>query len=115
MDFTSVARAARTASRQLATARREQKDAALLAMADSLLEAQEAVLAANALVVALLWDRLGWGSVALLMGLWLVVAAFAGWRLAIASQREQRPFAATLAEFGRDRDWVIERFGRRPR
>ena len=47
MDFTSVARAARTASRQLATARREQKDAALLAMADSLLEAQEAVLAAN--------------------------------------------------------------------
>lgn len=72
-----------------------------------------ALLALNALVVAVLWDRLGWVSLALLVVLWTAVAAFAGMRLSQASRREQRPFSATLAEFERDRDWLVERFGRK--
>jgi hypothetical protein len=62
-----------------------------------------ALLAANTLVVALLWDRLGWVTLALLTLLWGAVAAVAGRQLAIRSRREQTPFSATLAEFGRDR------------
>jgi uncharacterized membrane protein YqjE len=74
-----------------------------------------ALLAANTLVVALLWDRLGWITLALLTLLWAAVTGVAGWRLALASRREQTPFAATLAEFGRDRAWLMERFGKRRR
>jgi uncharacterized membrane protein YqjE len=70
-----------------------------------------ALLAANALFVVLLWERLGWVSLALLTALWSAIAGFAAWRLAIASRRAQRPFAATLAEFERDRAFLGERFG----
>lgn len=70
-----------------------------------------ALLAANALFVVLLWDRLGWVSLALVTVLWSAVAAIAARRLAIASRRDQRPFAATLAEFERDRAFLGERFG----
>ena len=72
-----------------------------------------ALLAANTLVVALLWDRLGWVTLALLTLLWAAIAALAGWRLALRSRREQTPFSTTLAEFGRDRAWLMERFGKR--
>jgi uncharacterized membrane protein YqjE len=71
-----------------------------------------ALLALNAMAVVLLWDRLGWISLALLAGLWLVVAAAAGAKLASVSRREQRPFEATLDAFERDRAWLAERFGR---
>jgi uncharacterized membrane protein YqjE len=71
-----------------------------------------ALLALNAMVVVLLWDRLGWVSLALLAGFWLVVAALAGAKLAAVSRREQRPFEATLDAFERDRAWLAERFGR---
>ena len=50
--ITSLARAAKAASRSLATAPRSVKDAALLAMADALVARGEAVLAANAEDVA---------------------------------------------------------------
>ena len=50
--ITSIARAAKAASRSLATAPRSVKDAALLAMADALVARGEAVLAANAEDVA---------------------------------------------------------------
>ena len=74
-----------------------------------------ALLALNALVVVAFWDRFGWMSLAALTLLWLAVAAMAAWRLSIGAQREERPFAATLAEFERDRAWLSERFGGRRR
>jgi uncharacterized membrane protein YqjE len=74
-----------------------------------------AVLAANALAVALLWPHIGWASLALLIVLWTVVAAVAGSRLSQMAARDRRPFSATLAEFERDRAWIAERFARRPR
>ncbi|RCK68092.1 glutamate-5-semialdehyde dehydrogenase [Desertihabitans brevis] len=52
MDFTAQARAAKDASRALATATRATKDAALHAMADALATAEADVLAANATDVA---------------------------------------------------------------
>jgi uncharacterized membrane protein YqjE len=70
-----------------------------------------ALIALNALIVAVLWDRFGWGSLLGLTALWGAVAGIAVWRLAQASRREQGPFAATLAEFERDRVWLLERFG----
>ena len=52
MSFLHQAQAARTAARTLATASRATKDAALHAMADRLLAAEDAILAANATDVA---------------------------------------------------------------
>ncbi len=74
-----------------------------------------ALLGVNGVFVALLWDRLGWVALLLPTLLWIAVAALAFRRLSIASRREQRPFAATLAEFSRDRAFIVERFtkGRR--
>jgi uncharacterized membrane protein YqjE len=74
-----------------------------------------ALLGLNGLFVVLLWDRLGWVALLLPTLLWLAVAALAAYRLSVASRREQRPFAATLAEFSRDRAFLAERFGRGPR
>ncbi len=56
MSFTDQARAAREASRQLASLNRQAKDAALHAMADSLADAQEALLEANAVDVEVAQD-----------------------------------------------------------
>ncbi len=71
-----------------------------------------ALLGANALVVVLLWDALGWGALLLPTLAWAAVAALAAWRLSVASRREERPFAATLAEFDRDRAFLVERYGK---
>jgi uncharacterized membrane protein YqjE len=69
-----------------------------------------ALLGLNGVFVALLWGRLGWVALLLPTLLWIAVAALAFRRLSIASRREQRPFAATLAEFSRDRAFIVERF-----
>lgn len=52
MEFQAVCEAARTASRELASLRRQTKDAALEAMADALLAAEQPILEANAADVA---------------------------------------------------------------
>jgi uncharacterized membrane protein YqjE len=73
------------------------------------------LLAANALLVVVLWERLGWITLAALTLAWGAVALVAGQRLSALARRERRPFDATLAEFERDRDWIAERVGRGPR
>jgi uncharacterized membrane protein YqjE len=74
-----------------------------------------ALLGANAVIVALLWDALGWVALLLPTLAWTLVAGLAAWRLSVASRREERPFAATLAEFERDRAFLVERYGKGPR
>lgn len=74
-----------------------------------------ALLGANALLVVLLWDRLGWVALLLPTLAWAAVAGLAAWRLSVASRRDERPFAATLAEFSRDRAFLVERYGKGPR
>jgi uncharacterized membrane protein YqjE len=71
-----------------------------------------ALLAANTLLVVVLWDRFGWITLAALTLAWGLVALVAARRMAALARREQRPFDATLAEFARDRTWIAERFGR---
>ena len=90
---------------------RERARERLVLMLLAAIAAGFALLAANALFVVVLWARLGWVSLALLTAFWAALAAFAAWRLTIASRRAQRPFAATLAEFERDRAFLGERFG----
>lgn len=68
------------------------------------------LLALQALVVALLWEKMGNRSLAVLTVIWLVVAAIAGWRMYQASLRSERPFAATAATLRRDRETL---FGKR--
>jgi uncharacterized membrane protein YqjE len=70
-----------------------------------------ALLAANTLLVALLWDRLGWITLAGLTVAWSAVALVAVQRMSALARRERRPFDATLAEFERDRAWIADRFG----
>jgi uncharacterized membrane protein YqjE len=74
-----------------------------------------ALLAANTLLVVVLWDRLGWITLAGLAVVWGVVALVAVRRMAALAKREQRPFDGTLAEFARDRAWIAERIGRSDR
>jgi len=74
-----------------------------------------ALLTAQALIVALAWPTWGWRSLAILTAGWLVLAALTAWRLLAAAQREQRPFAGSLAELERDRRWLAERLRRGPR
>jgi uncharacterized membrane protein YqjE len=74
-----------------------------------------ALLGANALFVVLAWERLGWVALLLPTLAWAAIAALAAWRLTTAWRREERPFAATLAEFSRDRAFFAERFRKEPR
>lgn len=68
------------------------------------------LLAAQALLVAVLWEQMGYRSLLVLALLWLLVAAIAGWRMYQASLRSERPFAATAATLRRDREML---FGKR--
>ncbi|HYF61119.1 MAG TPA: phage holin family protein [Burkholderiaceae bacterium] len=70
-----------------------------------------ALLAINALAVALMWTRLGWGGLFVVALLWTAVAAVAATRLVAQSRRDRRPFDATLAQLERDRAWLAERLG----
>jgi uncharacterized membrane protein YqjE len=72
-------------------------------------------LAVNALVIALLWDSLGWRSLVLTALVWVVVAGLATWRLSRLTRQAGPPFASTLAELEKDRRWIMERFRRNSR
>lgn len=63
-----------------------------------------ALLALQALVVAMLWDRMGGQSLAILAGIWIVVCLIVGWRLSLLAQRSVRPFGATIETLRRDRE-----------
>jgi len=62
------------------------------------------LLALQALLVVLLWDRFGAQSLAVLAGLWILVCLIVGWRLSLLAQRSIRPFGATLDTLRRDRE-----------
>ncbi len=70
-----------------------------------------ALLAASAFVVAYYWDTYRLGALAGVTILYLLIALGALWRLNVQQRNAPRPFAATLAEFERDRQWLSERSG----
>ena len=71
-----------------------------------------ALLGASAFVVVWFWDThrlLALGGVTLV---YLLIGVFALLRLQAFQRSAPKPFATTLAELERDRDWLRERFGR---
>ena len=83
------------------TQRIEQRIVLLLVLA---IGAGFALLALQAMAVAMLWDRMGGQSLAVLAGLWIVVCLIVGWRLSLLAQRSNRPFGATIDTLRRDRE-----------
>jgi uncharacterized membrane protein YqjE len=70
-----------------------------------------ALFAASAFVVAYFWDSHRLWALGGVTLLYLLIAAGALWRLEIQRRTSPRPFAATLAELERDRQWLAEQFG----
>ena len=92
------------------TQRIEQRVVLLLVLA---VGAGFALLALQALLVAMLWERMGGQSLTVLAGLWILVCLIVGWRLSLLAQRSNRPFGATLDTLRRDRELLAASF--RPR
>jgi uncharacterized membrane protein YqjE len=70
-----------------------------------------ALLAATVLIVVAFWET---NRIAVLVGVtltYLVLGLIALWRRSALKRASTPPFAATLAEFERDRAWLAERFG----
>jgi uncharacterized membrane protein YqjE len=70
-----------------------------------------AILAASMLVVVWFWDT---HRIAALFGvtiMYLLLALLAAWRITSNRKADAPAFAATMAEFERDRAWLGERFG----
>ncbi len=67
-----------------------------------------ALFAASAFVVAYFWDRYRLAALAGVTILYLLIGAGALWRLDFNKRTAPRPFAVTLAELERDRQWLSE-------
>jgi uncharacterized membrane protein YqjE len=89
------------------TRRIEQRVVLLLILA---IGAGFALLALQALMVAMLWDRMGGQSLAVLAGLWILVCLVVGWKLSLLAQRSDRPFGATIDTLRRDRALLAATF-----
>ena len=63
-----------------------------------------------AMVVIALWDSYRLGALAGVIAFHLVVAAIAWWRLRAGQAGTTAPFARTLEEFERDRQWLADHF-----
>lgn len=70
-----------------------------------------AALVLSALIVVCFWDTWRIAALVAVLGAWLLAGGAAVWRLRTAQQVAPTPFAATLAELERDREWVAGRFG----
>ena len=90
---------------------RDRTVARLVLLVAALLSFAFALLAASTLVVVVFWDT---HRIAALCGValaYLLIGLFALWRFSVRRQTDAPPFAATLAEFARDRAWLTDRFG----
>ena len=72
-----------------------------------------ALLAASALVVVAFWDTHRIGALFGVLIAYLVLGFAALWRLSVHRKTDARPFAATLAELERDREWFADKLGGR--
>jgi uncharacterized membrane protein YqjE len=68
-----------------------------------------ALLAATTYIVVWFWDTQRLAAIAAVAIFYTVIGAVAAWRVAIGRGKEPPPFAATLAELERDRDWLMRR------
>jgi len=72
-----------------------------------------AMLAASAFVVVLFWDTHRLPALAGLVIVYLLTGLVALWRLDVRQRTDPPPFAATLAELERDRQWLAGQIGDR--
>jgi len=93
---------------------RERTIARLLLLLAAILSLAFALLAASMLVVVVFWDTHPIAALFAVALAYLLIGLFALWRLSVRSQTDAPPFAATLAEFERDRAWLTDRFGGDP-
>jgi len=70
-----------------------------------------ALLAASAFVVVLFWDTHRLEALGGVCLFYLAGGGFATWRLAAGRGSAPAPFAATLAELERDREWLSRHVG----
>jgi len=70
-----------------------------------------ALFAASAFVVAYYWESYRLAALAGVTILYLLIGVAALWRMEVQGRTTRRPFAATLAELERDRQWLSEQFG----
>jgi len=70
-----------------------------------------ALFAASAFVVAYYWESYRLAALAGVTILYLLIGVAALWRMEAQGRTTRRPFAATLAELERDRQWLSEQFG----
>ncbi len=67
-------------------------------------------LGATAFVVVLFWDTYRLTALGLVTLAYLLVGAGALWRMSVRRRIDPKPFAATLAELERDREWLGGQF-----
>ena len=72
------------------------------------------LLAATAFVVVYFWDSYRLAALGAVTLAWLLGGVLALWRVSVRQRTDPRPFAATLAELERDREWLSEHVRRDP-
>ena len=92
----------------------ERTVARLVLLLAALLSFAFALLAASTLFVVIFWDTHPIAALCAVALAYLLIGLFALWRLSARSRTGAPPFAATLAEFERDRAWLTDRFGGDP-
>jgi uncharacterized membrane protein YqjE len=90
---------------------RERAQDRLVLLAVAIVAFAFALLAASAFVVVWFWDTQRLPALAGVTLFYAVVGGIAAWRLAAGRRRDPAPFAGTLAELERDREWLVRRIG----
>ena len=70
-----------------------------------------ALLGASALVVVAFWDTNRIAALSIVILVYVAIGLFALWRLAARGRTDRPPFAETIAQFERDRAWLVGRAG----
>lgn len=104
---------AELASAELDEARERAKDRLVLVVVAVVCFAV-ATLAATAFVVVLFWDTYRLTAIAAVTLAYAAGGLLALWRFDVRRRTDPRPFAATLAELERDRQWLAGKAGDRP-
>jgi uncharacterized membrane protein YqjE len=74
-----------------------------------------ALFAASALIVVVFWETHRVGVLAVVALTYLLIGLVALWRIDVRRRTHAPPFAATLAELERDRQWLAARMSEKSR
>jgi uncharacterized membrane protein YqjE len=91
---------------------RERTTRRLILVAVAALGFTFALLGASAFVVVWFWDTHRLLALGVVTLIYVLIGVFALMRMQAFQRSAPKPFATTLAELERDRDWLRERFGK---